>query len=135
MHSNTDLNTPQFYMKSSKPLPNRLIHEAKIIKTRLDEYFFVTPEPIAMKTDNQSIKKEGDIKKGIAIDPGIVTFATGYDWNGVIHEWGREDRKRIIRLLLAADKLCSILSSKTEKHRKRYQVIKAFLRIKEKIQN
>ena len=44
-------------------------------------------------------------------------------------------KNNLIRLLLAADKLCSILSSKTEKHRKRYQVKKAFLRIKEKIQN
>ena len=72
----------------------------------------------------------------ISIDPGIRTFATGYDDSGYVYEWGGgEDRSRLMRLGHAADKMLSRADKKTCKHRERRLLKKRVARVREKIRN
>ncbi len=43
----------------------------------------------------------------MAIDPGIRTFATCYDQNGTVTEWGKNCYHRIFRLSKMYDKIQS----------------------------
>jgi putative transposase len=73
--------------------------------------------------------------KVIAFDPGMRTFCTGYDPNGIIVEVGKSDISRIYRLCNSYDKLQSKWSQPEAKHRKRYSYKKAGARIQRRIRN
>lgn len=82
------------------------------------------------------------VNKGvISLDPGVRTFMTGYDPQGKTYEWGKGDMSRITRLAISSDKLISIINNKESiknkntkmKHKERYSLQKAYLRINQKI--
>jgi hypothetical protein len=59
--------------------------------------------------------------KVIAFDPGMRTFGTGYDPDGIIMELGKSDISRIYRLCNFYDKSQSKWSQPTTKHSKIYR--------------
>jgi putative transposase len=65
----------------------------------------------------------------------VRTFLTGYDADGGLVEWGARDMGRIVRLCAAYDRLQSKWSQEETRHRKRYRMRKAGLRIQEKIRH
>jgi putative transposase len=76
-------------------------------------------------------------KKIIALDPGVRTFQTGYDTEGIFHEFGRGDVSRIFRLGRRLDKLISKLykTKGRNKRQNRRRMRKAIDRARFKIQN
>ena len=69
----------------------------------------------------------------IALDPGVRTFQTGFDPEGVCVEWGRQDIGRIYRHCHALDKLQSRID--TGGHRRRWAKRRAAARMQQKIHN
>lgn len=123
-------------LKSSEPLPEDLPCDSKLIRTRLNEYYICISKPLVIRSDNQrpEIKRDGELKT-IALDPGVRTFNTGYDLDGYSYEWGKADNKRLFRLCRAHDKLQSRWSQQGVKHRERYKLKKAAMKIRKKIRN
>ena len=120
-------------MKSSEPLPKKLLYTSRLLKTVTNKYFISIPEPL----DNTYIKgkeREYNEKRFIFIDPGVKNFITGYDPSGKIITWGKRDIGRIARLLHYSKKLQSKID-KCKDNRKKRRMKKANLKINEKIFN
>jgi transposase len=79
-------------------LPPTLDAELKITRTRLGHYFY----HLVKETDLVHNEPNYDI---IALDPGVRTFQTGYDTNGMVIEWGANDMKNVYAMLRHADLL------------------------------
>ena len=71
----------------------------------------------------------------MSLDPGVRTFCAGYSPSGLGVEWGKNDIGRIYRLSAFHDKLQSKWSQANVRHRNRYKMKRAGLRIKKKIRD
>jgi putative transposase len=76
-----------------------------------------------------------DIRNVIAFDPGMRTFCTGYDPDGIIVEVGKSDISRIDKLCYHYDKLQSKWFQSEINHRKRYRCKRAGARMQCRIRN
>jgi len=118
-------------MKSAKhdPLPEKLLHDSRLIRDKLHRYFLCIPIPLEQKISSSTSTKI------VALDPGVRTFMTTYDQDGEVHEFGKGDRTRLFRLAIAVDRLTSKRAAvKKNRHRKR-NMRKAILRIYDRIRN
>ena len=121
-------------LKSAEPLPTYLDYDARLIKDALNEYWLCIPIRIPVKPlDNQGGLHAKE--KVAAIDPGVRTFATIYDSDGVGIEVGKGDIGRIYRLGCVVDKLQSKWDKKETRHKERYHLKKAAKKIRKKIKN
>jgi putative transposase len=118
-------------IKSAEPLPDQLNFNTRLQRTKIGEFYLCLLSNIEPKGDNQAPK----VKNIISLDPGVRTFMTGYDPHGSIYEWGKNDINRLFRLGCCADKIRSLIDSKTIVHKTRYRLQKVFLRILKKIKN
>ena len=114
-------------IKTIKELPE-MEHDVRLIKDSLNQYWVAIPTVLEIKPirDNQS-------GKVISIDPGNRCFATCYDPQGQIIEWGVNDEQRIFRLCLTIDQLTS-QSTKVDA-RQRYNLKRKIKRIRKKMRN
>jgi len=106
----------------------RLENEVRIQMTRTGHWYLIVPfEKEVRVSENQ-----WDV--GI-LDPGVVTFMTGYSPNGTLFKIG--DSGEIIKYLLMADKLHSKMYDKKLgiKGKKRYRHKIAWLKMLEKVRN
>lgn len=115
-------------LKSSEPLPEVLDYTSRLIRTPTREYYLSIPKPMVKRCENQAPKES----RIISIDPGVKNFLTGYDPSGNVYTWGKNDIGRIARLLHYRGKLQSKIDTST-KHRRRYKLRIALLRINKKI--
>lgn len=122
-------------MKSAEPLPESLAYDSRMTVDRLGRWFLCLPLPLSLKSENQAPEDTKWTDGVIALDPGVRTFATGYDPSGVMCEWGKQDIGRIYRLCHVMDKLQSRWSQKEVRHRKRYRLQRAARRIRLKVRN
>lgn len=118
-------------IKSTEVIPDDLRYESRIVMDRLGHFYLCIPKPLDMRCENQA-PGESSV---IALDPGVRTFQTCYDPSGKAFEWGKGDISRIYRLCHAYDKLQSKWSQKDVRHRQRYRMKRAGLRIQYKIRN
>jgi len=88
-----------------------------------------------MPLEIRSEKQDPCTKNVIALDPGIRTFMTGYDPNGIAYEFGSKDISKIYRLYHSLDKLQAKYSQHGVGHHKRWRMRKAGARIRKKIHN
>jgi putative transposase len=84
-------------IKNAEELPDKLEYDARLVRKRYGYFYLCIP------------KKTRQIqwtvtKKVIAFDPGIRTFCTGYDPDGIIIELEKSDISRIYRLCYYYDK-------------------------------
>jgi putative transposase len=131
---------PKFFgkdpIRAAEPLPPTLSYDSRLIRTHLNEYYLCLPQPLAIQPENQRLKwRCSEEDRIISIDPGVRTFATGYDPQGLAIEWGKADISRIYRLSRAYDKLQSKWNDKQRTHKSRYQMKRAGRRIQKKIRN
>lgn len=132
-------------LKSAEPLPKKLGYDSRLIHTRLGEYFLCIPAPLDAKDDSQVLCEDDDAMGGIvSIDPGVRTFATGYDPMGHSFEWGKQDIGRVLRLCKNYDLLQSRWMEKKEggktydyalNHNKRRNLKRAGLKNNRRIRN
>eukprot|EP00762_Andalucia_godoyi_P000830 ANDGO_03800.mRNA.1 hypothetical protein len=66
--------------------------------------------PLVKRDENQVPRP---VKRVIALDPGVRTFAAGYDPSGRMIEVGAKDASCIYRLCMSADKLSSKIAEAT----------------------
>jgi putative transposase len=71
----------------------------------------------------------------IALDPGIRTFMTGYDCDGKMVEYAKNDIGRIYRLCSYMDELQGRAFDKNTNSKKRYRLRRAWYRMIERIKN
>jgi putative transposase len=123
---------PRFFgkepIKSAEQLPDKLEYDARLVKKRHGYFYLCIPKRLD-KYNGQSQNKI------IAFDPGMRTFCTGYDPDGIIVELGKSDISRIYRPCNFYDQLQSKWSQPTTKHAKRYRYKKAGARIQRRIRN
>lgn len=79
-------------IKSSEPLPEKLLYSSRLLLTPTKKFYFCIPEPIR-KSENQAPENSM-----IFLDPGVKSFVVGYDPEGKIIIWGERDISRIARL-------------------------------------
>lgn len=152
-------------MKSAEALPVKLDYDTRLVHRRNGQYFLAVLSPLSsssstskpdgkapenQRRDNSKgkqveIKKDNHQKKIASIDPGVRTFATIYEPDGSIVEWGRHDIGRIYRLAHYVDKLQSQWTKKIRdrhnqlvfkmKAHQRWRFKRAASRLREKIRN
>ena len=131
---------------SSEPLPEKLRYDSRLIKTRLGEFYLCIPHPNVVELGVKAIPLYPETmlgefyeiverKKVLSIDPGVRTFATCYDSDGAVFEWGKGDIERINRLCYHLDRLQAKWSAKEVRHKKRYAYKKAGMRLRKRIRN
>jgi hypothetical protein len=64
---------------------------ARFVRDRLGRYFLVLPRQIARRSETQATSSREGV---VALDPGVRTFQTTYDADGLATEWGKDDRSR-----------------------------------------
>ena len=116
-------------VKKDNPLPSVVEGAVTVTKTRLGDYYY------GVLTEREYITDVPHYEV-IALDPGIRTFQTGYDINGVTIEWGAGDMNRIFALCRFADKLQSKWSKEgraVNKRRQRVAWLRSLRRIHQKV--
>lgn len=122
-------------LKASEPLPDKLDYTVRLIRMRDGKYYLAIPQPLDVRGDNQAPLFKMEEESIVAMDPGVRTFMTTYSADGIVTEWGKADMTRIYRLCRAVDLLQSKWSQKEVKHKKRYKMKRAALRIRRKIKD
>lgn len=112
-------------------LPDTLESDTRLIKTKTGKYYLhlIVEKPMVKCSETQRTNSP----TVFSMDPGVRTFMTGYDPRGYSFEWGAGDMNRLYRLALHIDKLTS---KRTKvKHKKRYRLNKAIMRIRVRMKN
>lgn len=128
-------------IKASEALPDKIDYDARLIRTRLNEWYICIPVALDIEDATPVRELGGDSQASssatagahvCALDPGVRCFQTLYDpLRAAIVEIGNGDVGRLYRLGHAADKL-QCKRAKTNGH-KRYAYQRAYLRISQKI--
>jgi putative transposase len=85
-------------IKSAEEFPDKLEHDARLVRKRYGHFYLCIPKKL--------YKHNGPSQnKVIAFDPGLRTFCSGYDPDGMIVEVGKSDISKIYRLCNSYDKL------------------------------
>lgn len=114
-------------LKSSESLPVKQEARVCVHKTRSNEYYLSI-------VSEKSINDDTPRYEVIALDPGVRTFQTGFDVNGVTVEWGWNDMKNVFKRLKYADELQGKFTKETKSHKKKRQRL-AWLKMLRKIKN
>ena len=120
-------------LRCEKELPDKLPSTARIIRTKTNKYYICIPLPL---DKTKQISPPLTNEKAIFLDPGTKHFLTGYDIDGKCIILGDYDVERISRLLNHRNKLQSkIDKDKSIRHKQRYRMKIALLRLNENIRN
>ena len=111
-------------------IPKEVEAAVRFIRDRFGNYYIAIPRQVARRDENQAPRSQESI---IALDPGVRTFQTTYDVNGLVTEWGKDDMKQLFRLCRIADKIQSLW--KTKKRGKRRSTKLAWHRVLFKIKD
>ena len=119
-------------LKSAEHLPENLGYDCRLVRTRLNQYWICIPQRQDEVLDETQVPDDTEPAVA-ALDPGVRTFMTVYDPSGLVCEWGAGDMTRIHRLCRTVDSLRT--RWKYVRHRRRYRMKRAALRIHQKIRN
>ena len=125
-------------IKAFKPLPNKIDHDSRLVKTRLGDWYLCIPIRVdkvnGIRGESQTSNSNSISNTRIcSLDPGVRTFQTIFDVDGAMIEVGKNDMSKIYRLSLNNDNLQSRISQAHGK--KKYRMKKALLRSFQKIKN
>ena len=117
-------------IKGHEPLPAQLECDAKLVKTRTNDFFACMPTTRPEPTE-APWAYEGSC---IALDPGVRTFLTGYDPSGRILEIGKGNVDKVFQMCYRVDRIMAKVS-KANNHKQRYQRRRAACRARTKLQD
>ena len=120
-------------LKCAVALPEKVNYDCKLVRTRLGEYYLCIPGPLETVSD---IQAPLDSYEGVVgLDPGVRTFMTVFSADAEVVEWGVGDTTRIHRLCVRLDKLQSKWSQPEVRHRQRYRMKRAAMRMRKQIRS
>lgn len=94
----------------------------EISMTRLGHYYYHLPqEPRGGVISEDEFNQRNNVHRVVAMDPGVRTFQTLYDSDGVVYHWGDGDMRRIFAVSLGLDKLQSKIDKIQKKKGKKYK--------------
>jgi transposase len=92
---------PRFFrkkpIKSEEEFPDKLEYDARLVRKHYGHFYLCIPK----RLDKYS---EPSQNKVVAFDPGIRTFCTEYDLDGIIMKLGKSDISKIHRFCNSYDK-------------------------------
>lgn len=122
-------------LRTREPLPDSINYDCRLQRTRLGHYYVclllsaIPTTPSVQGSDNQA-PLVNNMPRILAIDPGVRTFATGYDPVAASYvEWGKGDMKNLERLCIHLDDLAS-RTAKEKNARRRYKMRRAQMRMR-----
>lgn len=118
-------------MNSSEELPEEMEADFRVVLDRLGHYYICIPRQVAIWSDDQAPKSHHGT---VSMDPGVRTFQTCYDADGLVTEWGAGDMNGIFKDCYVADRLQGRIAKTTEKGKRRGRRL-AWFRKLEQIQN
>ncbi len=110
-------------MRASEPLPQVMEREFDLVRTKLGRYYLCIPTDLQVRDENQAPQTSDDNlgAECVFIDPGVRTFATCFDLQGRIHEFGGSGSiERIERLCGHLNSLISRTDAKRQDDKKRF---------------
>ena len=117
-------------LKAREKLPKTLDYGTRIQRTRLGEFYLCLPQPLHMRSENQA-----PVPKVVALDPGVRTFQMAFTSDNEVLALGDGDIGRIASMCKRLDELQSRWSKPDVRHKQRYQMKRAGMRMRKKIQN
>jgi putative transposase len=94
-----------FNLRCEKSLPDKLDHTSRIILTKKGEYYICMPRTKNIKKSPRTEGFEGS--KTVSIDPGIRTFLTCYDPEGLVMKIGEDSSEYIGKFISYKRKIIS----------------------------
>ena len=120
-------------LRSTEPLPETIETDFRIVRDRLGHYYVCIPRRVAIWSESQAPKSYHGV---VALDPGVRTFQTCYDADGLVTEWGAGDMHQLFQDCYAADRLQGRIAktrNKTKKRRRRAAWHRKLQRIQNKV--
>lgn len=117
-------------LRGAEEIPKETEAAARFIRDRLGRYFLALPRQITKRSETQAPSSREGV---VALDPGVRTFQTTYDADGLATEWGKGDMCHLFRICRVADKLQA--SWKDKKGSKRRATKLAWHRVLDRIKN
>jgi putative transposase len=105
-------------MKAAEKLPEHLISDFRVLKDRLCHYYLCIPRQVEKRSESQAPTSQQSV---VALDPGVRTFQTCYDADGLITEWGKGDMINIFKECHTSDRLQSRMSHTKDRVKRRKQ--------------
>jgi putative transposase len=117
-------------MKGAEELPQELEGSCRVVLDRLGRYYLCIPRQVAVRSEDQAPNPQ--CHGVVSLDPGVKTFQTTYDADGLVTEWGKDDMKKIMWMALKADKLQSEITRtrSTRRSNKRKALHRLFERMR-----
>jgi len=117
-------------LRCEQELPEKLDHDCRFVRTRLGHYYLCMPVDVKSSDSQAPLASQHST---ISLDPGVRTFMTGFDADGLCCEWGKDDMTKIFRLCHSVDSLQR--RWKGVRHHQRYRMKIAARRVRLKIRN
>jgi len=117
-------------LRGAEHIPEKAEAAARFVRDRLGRYFLVLPRQVARRSETQAPSSHEGV---VALDPGVRTFQTTYDADGLATEWGKDDMRQIFRLCCVADKLQAAWKFKSDSKRRATKL--AWHRVLDRIKN
>jgi putative transposase len=118
--------------KASETLPDTMEAEFRVQRSRLGHYYICYAQVQTLADPRDAPQAQHSV---VALDPGVRTFQTCYDADGVVTEWGVGDMQAIFKLSLTADKLQAQVVQYKQASQKKRRLRKAWWRVLERIRN
>lgn len=114
-------------------MPDKADCAVRVQMDRLGRVFLCFVKEVEAKSENQAPSVNGSYHSTCALDPGVRTFQTIYDADGMGIEWGKKDHDIIFRMCRQADGIVSKMGKgrATNSLRKAYN--RKIKRIKDKV--
>jgi len=121
-------------MRSDEPLPEKLSHQVRVVKNRVGKFYIILPVQIDVP-ECRGTTDSGNTHSVIALDPGVRSFMTGYRPDGSVVDCGIGATKRFYSLRKRRNMLLDKAKEPDVRHRQRYHLKRAALRVCGKIRN
>lgn len=119
-------------LKGAEDLPETLEATCRFIRDRLGHYYVCLVRQVAIRSENQAPTSPQGV---VALDPGVRTFQTCYDADGLVAEWGEADMERLFKDCYAADRLQKRIKETKGNSTKRYKRRMAWHRLLQRIRH
>lgn len=114
----------------AQALPPKMEADFRLLYTRLGHVFVVVPLRMAPASESQA--PPAHLQSVVALDPGVRTFQTTYEADGLVTEWGAEDMCDIFAMCRAADRMQARIAKGGSKNARRKRR-KTWLRLLQRI--